>query len=234
MYPIAILAGGLATRLRPLTDKTPKALLPIAGEPFIFHQLRLLKKNGFTHVILCVSHLGEQIKKEVEDGANFGLSVQYSFDGDRLLGTGGALYKAKDLLGDNFFVTYGDSYLLCPYHDIQLAYLNKQLPALMTVIENNNQWDKSNVILKDGEIICYEKDVHKPNMTHIDYGLSIISSKVLEEMEPDKYYDLSDIFHTLAARGVLNNYCVSDRFYEIGSAKGLSELSLYFSQGEHA
>src|SRR6202051_4538585 len=122
MLPVAILAGGLASRLRPMTDRVPKALLSIAGRPFIFHQLGLLKNQGIDRVVLCVGHLGEQVKALVGDGRDFGLVIQYSFDGNELLGTGGALKKALPLLGDDFFVLNGDSYLPCSFARIQSAY----------------------------------------------------------------------------------------------------------------
>src|ERR1700691_1134860 len=108
MWTVAILSGGLATRLRPKTDRIPKSLLSIAGRPFIFHQLDLLKNQGVTRVVLCVGHFGDQIRAAVGDGRSLGLAISYSFDGTELLGTGGALKQALPFLGDNFFALNGD------------------------------------------------------------------------------------------------------------------------------
>src|SRR6266481_3446322 len=111
MPPIAVIAGGLATRMGDRARTTPKSMLVVAGEPFIAHQLRLFRREGLERVVLCVAHLGDQIEDFVGDGAKFGLSVNYSPDGETLMGTGGAVKKALPLLGDEFFITYGDSYL---------------------------------------------------------------------------------------------------------------------------
>ena len=86
--PVAILAGGLATRMRPVTERIPKALIEVAGLPFVAHQLALLRREGVERVVLCVGFLGEMIEASIGDGARFGLSVAYSFDGEKLLGTG--------------------------------------------------------------------------------------------------------------------------------------------------
>ena len=122
MLPVAILAGGLATRLGPLTQRLPKALLPVAGRPFIHWQLALLAQQGVTQVVLCAGHLGEQIQATVGDGSGFGMTVRYSFDGAVLLGTGGALKRALPMLGAAFFVLYGDSYLRCSFAAVEAAY----------------------------------------------------------------------------------------------------------------
>src|SRR5512147_1658810 len=113
--PVAILAGGLATRMRPLTERIPKSLLEVAGLPFAVHQIKLLRRHGLPRIVFCVGHLGEMLQAELGDGSQWGVSIDYSFDGPRLLGTGGALRQARSLLGDAFFVLYGDSYLECDY-----------------------------------------------------------------------------------------------------------------------
>ena len=113
--PVAILAGGLATRLRPITEKIPKSLVDVAGEPFIVRQLDYLFRQRVRDVVLCIGYLGEMIEAVVGDGSRFGLRVSYSIDGPILLGTGGALRRAAPLLGEAFFVLYGDSYLPVDY-----------------------------------------------------------------------------------------------------------------------
>lgn len=227
MLPVAILAGGLATRLRPVTDKIPKALIETAGEPFISHQLKLLRKNDFKEVILCVGYLGEKIRDLIADGAEFDLHVEYSFDGPVLLGTGGAIRKALHLLGDAFLVLYGDSYLDCNYRMIQTAFEGCGKPAMMTVYKNEDRWGESNVLYSNGEIRLYDKRHHSPLMKHIDYGLGVFRRTVFEDLQPDAVCDLADVYMGLLSRNQLAGCEVLDRFYEIGSKEGLEELNGY-------
>src|SRR5271165_5405998 len=124
MLPVAILCGGLATRLRPMTETIPKALIELNGEPFIAHQLRLLSSRGIKRAVLCVGYRGEMIEEFVGDGAPFGLHAEVLFDGPTLLGTAGAVRRALPLLGENFFVLYGDSYLPCDYSAVASAFLS--------------------------------------------------------------------------------------------------------------
>ena len=222
--PVAILAGGLATRLRPVTEKIPKSLLPVAGRPFLAHQLELLRRNGIERVILCMGYLGEMIQKEFGDGARFGVRLDYSSDGDRLLGTGGAVRKALPLLGPKFFVLYGDSYLPADYRAIADAFRSSTKPALMTVYANEGRWDTSNVWFTDGQIKCYDKKKRRPEMRHIDYGLSLFDAGVFQALPPDQPIDLADILRDLVAKNELMGYEVRERFYEIGSPDGLKEL----------
>ena len=218
-----ILAGGLATRLGRLSQKTPKALLPVAGEPFIFHQLRLLRRYGVENIVVCAGYLGEQIQARVGEGRQFGLSVRYSFDWPDLLGTGGAVRRALPLLGETFMVMYGDSYLDLDYQSVFQAFRDSGKPALMTVYRNDDQYDSSNVVFKAGSIKLYDKKTKSPDMKFIDYGLGCLTSGVVAEWPLDKF-DLAEIYTSLSRRGELAGYEVSNRFYEIGSYEGLSEL----------
>jgi MurNAc alpha-1-phosphate uridylyltransferase len=222
MLPVAILAGGLATRLRPLTDRVPKSLLDIAGRPFIFHQLELLRNQGVGRVVLCLGHLGEQVEAVLGDGRTLGLAINYSFDGRELLGTGGALKHALPLLGDRFFVLNGDSYLPCSLAQIQSAYEAARRPALMTVLRNDDRWDKSNVLFRDGELIEYDKHGRRHNMAHIDYGVAVFCSGVFSRYLA-RVIDLADICRDLSLSGELAALEVSERFYEIGSLQGIRD-----------
>jgi len=232
MLPVAILAGGLATRLRPMTDRIPKALLSIAGRPFIFHQLRLLKNQGIDRVVLCVGHLGEQVKAAVGDGQDLGLVIQYSFDGSELLGTGGALKKALPLLGDDFFVLNGDSYLPCSFARIQSAYGSARRSALMTVLRNAGRWDVSNILFRNGELIEYDKKSPRSEMFHIDFGLSVLSSRVFSRYRESAVIDLADIYRELSKAGQLAAVEVSERFYEIGSPQGIRDTEEFLAHQE--
>jgi NDP-sugar pyrophosphorylase family protein len=220
--PVAILAGGLATRLGALTAARPKSLLEVAGRPFIAHQLELLRRQGIERVVLCVGHMGEKIEAAVGNGDAFGLEVRYSFDGPDLLGTGGALKRARQFLGDAFFVMYGDSYLDLDYAAVEETFQRAGKSGLMTVCRNDDQWDRSNVLYSDGVIKQYDKRQRSPAMRHIDYGLGAIRSSALDLLPPGRS-DLADLYRTLLARDDLAAYEVPTRFYEIGSEEGLRE-----------
>lgn len=228
--PLALLAGGLATRMRPATDRIAKSMLPIAGEPFIAHQLRLIAGEGIAEVVVCAGHLGEQIEGFVGDGARFGCRVAYSWDGEALLGTGGALRRALPLLGERFLVMYGDSLLPTRFRPVWSAFRRSGLPALMTVFHNEGRWDTSNVEFAGGAIRAYDKVARTPRMRHIDYGLGAIEAAALAGRPPGRF-DLADFYCDLARAGRLAGFEVADRFYEIGSPAGLAETSTFLEAG---
>jgi len=232
MFPVAILAGGLATRLRPITETIPKALVDIAGKPFIVRQLEYLREQGIDQVVLCIGYLGNLIRDAVGNGESFGIKVSYSEDGPCLLGTGGALAKAISLLGDQFFVLYGDSFLPVDFYAVQAVYENRKPSALMTILKNQNLWDKSNVHFLNGEIIEYNKLAPRPEMTYIDYGLGVIASSVLKQYPSGQMLDLADVYQGLSLQGRLAGFEVYERFYEIGSHTGLKETEEYFLNKE--
>src|ERR1051326_2394075 len=206
MPTAAILAGGLATRMRPLTERVPKSMLEVADEPFIAHQLRLLKREGVSRVVICVGFLGEQIEGFVGDGSRFGLSVDYAADGPRLLGTGGALRAALDALGPEFLVMYGDSWLDASFEPVVETYRKSRQPALMTVFRNDGQWDHSNVWFEDGGIRLYDKRYTLPALRHIDWGLGLLSTDILATRTAGEAFDLADIYSDLSRAGRLAGY----------------------------
>jgi len=222
--PVAILAGGLATRLRPITEKIPKSLVPVAGRPFLAHQLELLHARGIRHAVLCIGYLGEMIQRDFGDGSAFGVRLDYSFDGPKLLGTGGALKRALPLLGDEFFVLYGDSYLPVEYRPIAEFFRRSGKPGCMTVYHNEGRYDTSNVVYHDGEIAVYDKKNRRPEMRHIDYGLSLFKSSVFASYSADQPFDLAEVMGKLVGERQLAGYEVPERFYEMGSPAGLAEL----------
>ena len=223
-WPVAILAGGLATRLRPVTEKTPKALLNVAGEPFLVHQVRLLHSHGLQKMVLCVGYLGEMIKAKLGDGSNLGVQIAYSFDGATLQGTGGALKRALPMLGERFLVIYGDSYMPVDYSAIVDAFVLSGKPALMTVLENAGRWDSSNLCFEAGEIRRYDKKRRPPEMRHIDYGVAVLNSAVFAPYPDNVPFDLADVYSRLVSEKQIAAYEVKQRFYEIGSREGLAEL----------
>ena len=226
--PVAILAGGLATRLRPLTEKIPKTLVEIAGEPFLAHQLRLLRAERVERAVLCVGYLGEMVRDYAGDGARFGLHLDYSFDGNSLRGTAGALRNALPKLGPQFLVLYGDSYLTCDYGAVERAFLASGKSAQMTVYRNEGQWDTSNVEFADGRILAYDKRARTPRMAYIDYGLGALRADALKQTGDD----LAEVYQALLQRGELAGFEVRERFYEIGSFAGVEELDALLRKQE--
>lgn len=222
--PVAILAGGMATRLRPITQNIPKLLVEVAGEPFFTHQIRLLKQAGLTHLVLCVGFLGEQIVELYGDGSRWGVKIEYVFDGPQLRGTGGALINALPRLGENFYVLYGDSYLPIDYTAVGEAFQSSGQLGLMTVFENQGRFDQSNVWFEGGEIKVYDKQNPSPQMHHIDYGLGVFRAAAFDGFSREVPVDLAEVQKALVARRQLAGYELKQRFYEIGSPAGLAEL----------
>jgi N-acetyl-alpha-D-muramate 1-phosphate uridylyltransferase len=227
MPSIVILAGGYATRLYPVTKTIPKSMLHIAGKPFIAHQLAMLKKNDINKVIICSGYLSNQIENLVGNGEKFGLSVYYSFDGDNLLGTGGAIKKALPLLDDTFFIIYGDSYLNVDFRSVSNYFLSRNKKGLMTVLRNRGKWDRSNITSKDGNITNYSKTEKNGEMEYIDYGLSMLRKSAFDETGSEAIFDLAVIFKSLIAQQQMIGYEVKSRFYEIGSVQGIKETEEY-------
>ena len=230
--PIAILAGGLATRLRPITAAVPKSMVIVSGKPFIAHQLRLLRCQGFSRVVLLIGHLGDQIEDYVGDGSSFGLTIDYARDGEVRRGTGGAVRNALAWLEPAFFTMYGDSYLPI---DVRLAWEAYQVsgcPALMTVLRNRNLWDKSNVLF-DGRLVRnHDKSlVGRPGVEWIDYGMSIFAAHLIRDYPYPDPFDLSDLTGELARRELLAGFEVHERFYEIGKPEGLAQTEAFLAAG---
>jgi NDP-sugar pyrophosphorylase family protein len=228
--PVAILAGGLATRLRPITEKIPKSLVPVAGRPILAHQLEMLHAQGIRHAVLCIGFLGEMIQSEFGSEA-YGIKLEYSFDGKKLLGTGGAIKRALPKLGGEFFILYGDSYLPIPYAPVAEFFYRSGKLGLMTVYRNEGKYDTSNVVFHNGEIVTYDKKLRLPEMRHIDYGLSLFKSSVFAEYAADQVFDLAEVMGKLVREKQLAGFEVPERFYEMGSPAGLQELEELLAKG---
>jgi len=227
MLPLAILVGGYGTRLGSLTKEVPKCLIEINGRPFVDWQLDLLVANGFSNFVFCVSYKSKMIQDYLGDGANRGISIQFSTDGSTQLGTGGAIQKALSKLGDNFGVIYGDSYLPINYLAVEQDFLLSKAKALMTVYQNNNQFDASNVEFVEGKLVKYAKNGQNENMRHIDYGITFFQAEVFYSWKNQLNFDLSSVCSQLSVNGQLYGFEVFERFYEIGSVKGIRDFSTY-------
>ena len=230
ILPIVVLAGGLATRLHPITEKIPKLLIIVNDVPFVLHQLKLFQQNRFNHVHFCLGHLGDMVKSVVEESIfSRTMKITYSYDGETLLGTGGAIKKALPALPDKFFVTYGDSFLSIDYQSIESSFfeLFHENCGLMTIYKNSNQFDTSNVTFENSKIVLYSKKQLTSNMEYIDYGLGILRKSHFQAYPDQTPFDLSEIYEKLSVNGELIGFESHERFYEIGSVNGINDLSNY-------
>lgn len=227
-----ILAGGLGTRLRPVTETIPKGLVLVAGRPFAHHQLEWLAREGVTNVVYSIGHLGEQLREAIGDGGRFGLEVAYVDEGRDLRGTAGALRLAleRGVLDESFAVLYGDSYLPIGLDPVREAFRETDLPALLVVYRNDGRYDTSNAVVEGGRVVLYDKrreSGRDDELRWIDCGLSILSRELVEQRVPPGRADLADLYHELSVDGLLAAHEVSERFYEVGSPEGLAELERY-------
>jgi NDP-sugar pyrophosphorylase family protein len=227
-----ILAGGLGTRLRSLTEKIPKALVPVAGRPFIEYQIDVFRRYGVTDLIVCVGYLGHMIEEYLGDGRRYGVSVRYGYEGENLLGTAGAVKNVERFLDSVFFVQYGDSYLQVDYRDVMSSFLRRGALGLMVVYRNEDRWDRSNVVVADGFVRAYDKARRLPGMVYIDYGVSVLRRDVLSRIPAGVQVDLSEVFQGLIEENQLLAYEAAVRFYEIGSWSGLREFEELVRSGE--
>lgn len=226
-----LLAGGLGTRLRPLTDTIPKALVPIAGRPFIEYQIDLFRSRGVDDLIVCVGHLGHLIEEHLGDGRGFGISIRYGYEREGLLGTAGAVKNVDNLLDSEFFVQYGDSYLLIDYRSVMQHFLAHDRLGLMVVYKNQDRWDRSNVVVGDGLVQAYDKQKKLPGMVYIDFGVSVFRREVFAGLALDAVTDLTAVTQGLVAQHQLLFYETNYRFYEVGSPQGLHEFDALVQSG---
>ena len=224
---VCILAGGLGTRLGERVEAVPKPLLEVAGKPFLIHQLRSLADHGAVHVVLCVGYLGELIEHTIGT-EQFGITIEYRYDGDELRGTLGAVRGAAALLGDRFLVLYGDTYLRLNYEAACSGWRESGCAGLMAVLKNRNRWDSSNAILSGDRVTMYRKSDLTRDMHWIDYGLGGLTRSALDVVAPDEP-DLAALYAELAPRSQLYGFEVHERFYEIGSPESLEEAERFLS-----
>lgn len=232
-FQVAVLAGGLATRMWPRTERVPKLLLPVAGRPFGERLLERLAACGARDVVLCIGHLGEQIRAALGDGSAFGVRIAYSDEGDERLGTAGALRRALPSLAPTFLVTYGDSYLpfdyAAPLRDLEA---HPEALGTMAVYRNADLLDASNTVVSGDRVVRYEKraatEPRDPDMDHIDYGATALRREVVQAL-PEGALDLSVVQRDLARAGRLRALHARERFHEIGSEAGLRDLEAHLA-----
>jgi NDP-sugar pyrophosphorylase family protein len=220
---IAILAGGLGTRLGSLTKDTPKSMVRIRGKPFLEYQLELLKRNNLEEIVLCVGHLEDEIESYFGTGSRFGVTIEYSEE-EKPLGTAGALRNAENLLGDDFLVLNGDTYLAINYGEVIDKYELSNKSGLMVVYKNRNKYDKSNVIVNNSLVVEYNRSIQSPDMVYIDCGLSVLDKKALVFIPSGEFFQLDSVYSELIRRQELAVFEIKTRFYEIGSKSGLKDF----------
>lgn len=229
---VVVLMGGLGTRLKEFTKECPKPLVDVAGKPFFDYSIDLLIKAGFRKFLFLIGYRAEMIEEYYGDGSRLGIEIQYCYDGEKLLGTGGAVRRAYDYLEDDFLLMYGDSFMDIDYEETVYRYFDgKQRGnrALMTVLRNNNMFDKSNVVMEDGEIILYDKHNPTEEMNSIDYGVCMYEKSLFDEYELDVKFDIAEIQNRLSLNKQITCHEVTKRFYEIGSPESLKEFTEYIN-----
>lgn len=228
---VVVLLGGLGTRLNKLEPNIPKAMVDIYGKPFFYYQLQLMKWRGFRNFIFCIGHKGDTIKAYFRNGHRFGVSIRYSYDGEKLLGTAGALRKAFPFLKKDFIVIYGDSYIDVDYSELVYTYYKiktkENKKGLLAIFKNENRYDKSNIVFKNNGLLKYDKKNISLDMKYIDYGISILDKSIIEKIPKAKYVDLASVYHNLVDKGLMAGFEVKNRFYEIGRPSSLNEFKKF-------
>jgi NDP-sugar pyrophosphorylase family protein len=227
MMQVAILAGGLGTRLGSIAGSLPKALVPVNGRPFLAHVIDLLKAQGFSRLLICAGHGADRMEREFGDGSGLGVAIEWHRDGPRLLGTGGALRAALGSLDEEFLVLYGDTYLDIDFAKVVAAFRDSGKAGLMTVFRNRGAFDQSNVVFKDGALLRYSKRERTRDMEYIDYGLAALRREVIAELPEGEICDLADLYSRLVDEGRMAGFEVGRRFYQIGTPEGLAETAAY-------
>jgi N-acetyl-alpha-D-muramate 1-phosphate uridylyltransferase len=234
MLTCLILAGGVGSRMRPLTNVIPKALVQVANEPFIDLQLRWLRNEGVSDVVLAIGYRGALLRTHVGDGSRCGLSVRYVNEGGRRLGTGGSVRLAVDegAVGDAFFVLYGDAYLRVDFSAVEAAWRSSNLPGMMTVLRNDNRWGPSNARYSGGMVTLYDKTLIEGKVHWVDYGLLVLTAAAVKRrIARDTAVDLGDALGAMSLDHELAGFPVRRRFYEVGSPDGVRQLERYLRRG---
>ena len=215
-----ILAGGLGTRLWPLTRAVPKPMVRVAGRPYLEHQLQLLKSQNISNVLILTGYMGEQIEEYFGDGSRLGISIRYSRE-SQPLGTAGALRKASQMLASTFILLYGDSYLPIKYGDALERLYSSGTQGVM-VVYDNRQGDssvKGNVDTdKEGYVSQYEKD-------YVEAGVLAFQRSWILAIPANTMVSLEkEIFPALIARRQLVALLTGQRFFDIGTPERLKAI----------
>lgn len=223
---VVILAGGLGTRLRPLTDEIPKPMVTIKDKPFLCYLLEYLKELKFTNILILAGWRAEKIIDYFSDGKNFGLTIKYSVE-ETPLGTGGGLKKAEELIETEFLMINGDTYLPVDYSALVQEFFRRKKKSLVTVFENRmNIPLKNNVTVDENlNIIRYDKRSDDPELNYIESGVSVFSKEILKYIKKGEVVSLEEeIYPILIKEGEMTGFVIYQRPYDIGTPEGLEEF----------
>lgn len=229
-----ILAGGLGTRLRPMTQNVPKAMALVSKKPFLEYEICLLRKSGINDFVLCVGYLGKMVEDYFGDGSRWGVRIRFSYDGPKPMGPAGALRKALPFLGDFFFVTYGDAYLRANYQGVMEALLGSSKLGVMTVYHNRNMYGNSDVVVRGDRIVRYDKKSRGKGMEWVNFGATALKKSALNLIASDKKCSEEEFYGELIRRHELLAFIVQERFYEIGNLESLREFKQFISSEPHS
>ena len=232
-----VLAGGLGTRLWPITKQIPKPMAPVNGIPYLEYQLRLLAAQGFGSALILTGYLGEQIEGYFQDGSALGLPLQYSRE-PAPLGTGGALRHAGGLLEDRFVLIYGDSFLPIDYRPL-FPRLEEPGTSGVVVVYDNRVEDTSvrnNIALDDKNCVTvYSKDSDEwTRLSYVEAGVLAFRRSILELIPPGVVSLEKEIFPVLIKSRALAGYPTRQRFYDIGTPERLARFEAYLKNDYHA
>ncbi len=204
-------------------------MVPVNGKPFLEYEIGLLRRSGIDDFVLCVGYLREKVEDYFGNGSRWGVRIRYSYDGPRLMGPAGALKGAEPLLEECFFVTYGDAYLRADYPSVMGALLCSGRLGLMTVYRNRNRYGKSDVDVRVGYVVRYDKGGRGGGMEWVNFGITALRRRALALVQPGKECSEEEFYGELIRRGELLAFPVGERFYEIGNPRSLREFERFIS-----
>jgi NDP-sugar pyrophosphorylase family protein len=227
-----ILAGGLGTRMRPITETIPKPMIEVAGKPFLEWQLKLLRSGGIANALLLVAYLGKQIEEYFGNGAKTGGCVEYSYERSPL-GTGGALKNAEAKLRDWFVLVNGDTFLAIDYEklmrdfvgaDCQAMIVAYEKPVMATAEVPADGLPGNLGVGPDGKVTAYRKR-EPEGLTHIDAGVIVLKKEILAALSAGRKCSLEEeVYPQLITRGAMRAWVTAEPFYDMGSPAGLAAL----------
>jgi mannose-1-phosphate guanylyltransferase len=224
---IVILAGGLGTRLRPITERIPKPMVDAGGRPFLEHIVRHLANQNFQRLLLLIGHLGEQVRDYFEHGQRFRVQIEYESE-PAPLGTAGAVRNALSKLDEEFILLYGDSYLPIDHWEVVQAFQESPCPGLIVVYDNRNADTgvANNVALgRDGYVRRYEKGRAAADLHYVEAGVLCFRREVFANLPAGEPISLEDeIYPQLIAQNQLRGFVTQQRFFDIGTHGRLAEF----------
>lgn len=226
---VVILAGGLGTRLKPLTEQCTKVMVPIHGIPFLEYQIAYLKKHGFFHILLLVGYRGHQVEEYFGDGSKWNVTIDYSYEKE-LLGTGGALRLAENKLENSFVLVNGDTFYPLDYPAFLERACKIRKGGLIAVYDNIENVAPNNVCVDaQGHIVAYSKTSQK-KMNGVDGGVSFYYKDILECIPLGRKVSLEEsVYPLLMAKEILWAHFTNQRYYDMGTLERLETLEKHLS-----